>query len=264
MHEKQIALFLFAHQDDEFGVYHQILIERRRGSCIMCAYLTSGMPFGMSCTRRNQESMSVLGKLGVPPENIVFAGELLHIADGTLADSMKTASTWMASFLTSLSSIDSVFVPAWEGGHPDHDSLHAITVQLCSELPVNRPLVRQFPLYNASRCPKPFYRVLAPLRENGAVVSSRIPWRHRVRFLGFALSYHSQMKSWVGLFPFLLAHYILRGTQDLQVAHINRIHQRPHNGTLYYEQRHFSTWASFKNKLSSWLSFRSAEDNLNM
>jgi LmbE family N-acetylglucosaminyl deacetylase len=35
-----VALFLFAHQDDEFGVFHVIDECRRRGQRVVCAYLT--------------------------------------------------------------------------------------------------------------------------------------------------------------------------------------------------------------------------------
>jgi LmbE family N-acetylglucosaminyl deacetylase len=46
--QAQAALFLFAHQDDEFGVYQRILECRRRGLRVVCAYLTDGQTAGAS------------------------------------------------------------------------------------------------------------------------------------------------------------------------------------------------------------------------
>ena len=37
------VLFLFAHQDDEFGVMHQIEQEVKAGASVYCAYATSGV-----------------------------------------------------------------------------------------------------------------------------------------------------------------------------------------------------------------------------
>ena len=37
------ALFLFAHQDDEVGVFQKILDEQRLGRRIVCAYFTDGV-----------------------------------------------------------------------------------------------------------------------------------------------------------------------------------------------------------------------------
>ncbi len=255
---KPVSIFLFAHQDDEFGVYQQILTEQRLGRRIVCAYFTSGVPHGADPARRNQESLAVLSRLGVQPQDVVFAGAQLDIADGKLVDSLQPAFVWTKAWLSSFSSIGAVFVPAWEGGHPDHDGLHAFAVQLCTELGL-AACVRQFPLYNALRCPRPLFRILNPLRENGPVSTTRIRWRQRIRFLGYALSYPSQRGSWIGLFPFLLLHYIFSGTQAVQAISRQRILERPHDGLLYYEQRRFSTWPSLSAKILAWLASRPPE-----
>jgi hypothetical protein len=76
------ALFLFAHQDDEFGVFQKIVDELADGRNVYCAYLTDGVPIGRSPEKRNLESISVLMNLGVPRENILFIGEKFSIPDG--------------------------------------------------------------------------------------------------------------------------------------------------------------------------------------
>jgi len=253
--QSSVAIFLFAHQDDEFGVYEQIFVEQQRGQRIVCAYLTSGAPKGGDPIHRNRESLAVLGRLGVPANNVVFAGALLDIADGHLVNAIQTASDWMKPWLVSFAAIRAVYVPAWEGGHPDHDVLHAVTVQLCMELGIESR-VRQFPLYNAFNCTRPYFHVLSPLKENGEVDRSSIPWRRRVRFLGYALSYPSQRTSWIGLFLFFFLHHMIKGNQDLQSTSASRIRERPHDGLLYYEHRRFSSWELLRSKLFAWLAAR--------
>lgn len=247
-----VALFLFGHQDDEFGVYFQIGSELAQGRRVVCAYLTSGVPAGGNAARRNGESLAVLARLGVSTEDVVFAGESLSIPDGRLIYHLQQASGWMASWLTSLGELAAVYVPAWEGGHPDHDALHVVAIRSCAEAGI-AGRVWQFPLYNAYSCPGPFFRVLSPLEGNGAVIKVRIPWRQRVVFLRYALAYTSQKTSWIGLFPFFLLHYLFNGVQELQRTDIRRTEERPHAGDLYYEKRLFSSWHEMNTRLSEWI-----------
>ncbi len=253
-----VAVFLFAHQDDEFGVYQQILAERQRGRRVVCAYFTTGVPPGGDPSRRDRESLSVLGRLGVREADVVFAGTRLAIADGNLIESIPLAYVWSRAWLTSFESVAAIYMPAWEGGHPDHDGLHAVAAELCSELGI-AGRAWQFPLYNGDRCPRPFFRILSPLRANGPVTATRIPWARRIRFLKYALSYPSQRGSWVGLFPFLLLHYLVSGSQSLQAVRRERILQRPHDGLLYYEHRRFSTWDALHGRVAAWLAGRGGD-----
>jgi LmbE family N-acetylglucosaminyl deacetylase len=251
------ALFLFCHQDDEFGVYQQILLERSRGRRILCAYLTSGTVAGGDPARRDAESLAVLNGLGVAREDVQFVGSLLAIADGRLLDHLPLAAEWLRARLSSLEGEVAIYVPAWEGGHPDHDALHFLCIEACAELGM-LPQVRQFPLYNAMHCPWKLFRVASPLAQNGPVESSPIPWVNRIRFLRCSLGYPSQWRSWLGLFPFYALHLLICGTQELQQVSRERVHQPPHGGPLYYERRRFSSWAQLRAKTQAWQGGRSA------
>ena len=234
-----VVLFLFAHQDDEFGVFHLIEACRRDGVRPICVYFTRGnIRFGL---KRRAESMQVLSKLGVQDEDILFIGDELAIDDATLPASLNRASAWLADWLTSFKVIKNIYVLAWEGGHHDHDALHAITLQSAEALGL-LSRVRQFPLYNRYRCPGPFFRVLAPLAANGPVDSHKIPLKRRMAYIGLCLSYPTQWKTWIGLFPFVVLHYALRGDQTSQPVSLTRLAERPHEGTLYYEHRKFFDW----------------------
>lgn len=249
--DQPLALFLLAHQDDEFGVFDAILECHRRGWRARCAFLTEGPRGSRLAARREAESRRVLRDLDVAADDIVFAGSLLGIADGTLAERLAVAAPWLRNWMRQAGRIELICVPAWEGGHPDHDALHAITVLLASELGLLGRL-RQFALYHALGRRWPFLNVLAPLPANGPVVARKIDWRRRCRFVRLCLCYHSQRKTWSGLLPGVIAHYLRHGTQTLQAVSLERLRQRPHEGALQYERKRFYTWEQMRARLRPW------------
>lgn len=242
------ALFLFAHQDDEFGVFQKIIDELADGREVYCAYLTDGVSDGLSPKVRNLESITVLTKLGVTPKNILFVGEELMIPDTKLVDHLRKAKEWLASWLPENAQIENIYLPAWEGGHPDHDSLHAIGVVIANKLNL-LDKVRQYPLYNGYKCKGQFFRVLLPLASNGEVTKQKMSWSNRYRFFSFIFYYPSQIITWIGLAPFVMIHYIVFGTQSLQRVSFDQIQLPPHSGSLYYERRKFCTWKKMSERL---------------
>jgi len=250
-----VALFLFAHQDDETGIFQKIVDELQQGHRVCCAYLTDGVVNGGSSYRRNQESLSVLIQLGVQKQDIFFAGGDLAIPDGGLPEHLESAANWIREWFSGFSQVASIYVLAWEGGHPDHDALHAITVTFAAEMGL-LACVRQFSLYNGYGCVAPFFRMFVPLSLNGNVEQITISWRNRLKFLRYCLSYPSQAKTWIGLFPFVVFHYLFNGKQLLQPVSVERIQQRPHEGQLYYEMRAFSTWEKMAKLVAAWRSTR--------
>ncbi|MBQ5950381.1 PIG-L deacetylase family protein [Massilia sp. ST3] len=245
------ALFLFAHQDDEFGVFERIAACRRRGQRVACAYLTDGQTASASAQQRNAESLAVLAGLGVPAAEVAFAGQALGIGDARLPLHLDAAGRWIGGWLDGFPAIEALHLPAWEGGHHDHDALHALAVSLAAR----RGLLGrtwQFSLYQAKGLPGPLFRVLAPLPENGAVSAIAIPWRARLGHLRRCLAYPSQRGTWLGLFPFVLLHYLARGGEQLQPVSPERLLERPHAGPLYYEKRRFFTWERMAAALAAW------------
>jgi LmbE family N-acetylglucosaminyl deacetylase len=248
---ESVALFLFAHQDDEFGVFQEIIDLRRKGCRVICVYMTNGVSISVSSQRRNRESLSVLKQLGIHEQDVFFAGCTLSIPDTRLHEHLDPAADWLRQLIAGFPTQLLIYVPAWEGGHHDHDALHAITVSIAQERRI-LGCVRQFSLYNGYRCAGPLFRVCEPLPRNGAIEKSGIPWHHRFHFLRYCLNYPSQAMSWMGLFPFVLFHYMIRGKQMLQPVSYERIRQRPHDGPLYYEKRGFFTWEEMAACLSAW------------
>ena len=128
--------------------------------------------------------------------------------------------------------------------------VHAIAVRQF-EVMGDVKKVRQFPLYNGRNCRGPFFRVLDPLPENGPATRRRILPRDRVRYLGFCLRYPSQWKTWIGLFPFIVLHYLCDPVQVLQPVDPARLRERPHDGLLYYERRGFLDWGTLQMAIDS-------------
>lgn len=237
-----VSLFFFAHQDDEFGVFQRISLARALGHRVFCIYLTSGVSEGQSTSVRDEESIKVLANFGVARHDIIFAGAHLGIPDGKLVSHLDRAIDWVVQWIDSLDDIEAIFIPAWEGGHPDHDALHAAVLIATFDIETQVP-IRQFALYNGYKCSGLLFRVFKPLPENGIIESTSIPWHSRVSFLSYCLSYPSQRKSWIGLLPFTFIHYIFFGTESVQAVCLKRLSERPHCGQLYYERRRFCTWS---------------------
>lgn len=241
-------LFLFAHQDDEFAVFQAMTAAIAAGDKVYCAYFTTGAFSGQPFEHRNKESLAVLGKIGVREADVFFVGRELTIPDAELPDWLEVAAEWLDHWLAKHGAINGLYVPAWEGGHHDHDAIHAVGV-LVGKRHGLTVVTNQFPLYNGYNCKGPFFRVVLPLIFNGPVHQVRIPWFNRFSFLGYCLSYPSQVKTWFGLFPFVLLHYLFKGYESSQPVSLTRLREPPHSGGLYYERRHFYNWERMKARI---------------
>ena len=242
--EGLVALFLFAHQDDECGVFYSIEEELKKKRKVVCVYLTDGGYSGVSPKIRNRESTAVLTKLGVKTNNIWFVGEEVGIYDMHMHEYLNLGYSYLAQRVDRENLIiESVYSPAWEGGHPDHDAVNLIAQKLVfykwKEIET-----WQFPLYNSFGCPFTFFKVMSPLYNNGPIMARYIPWPRRLYYVTLCLFYKSQWKTWIGLFPFVCCHYLIKGRQYLQC--LTNKYTPPHNGPLYYERRKFAKYEDIK------------------
>jgi len=238
------SLFIFAHQDDESGVFCELHRLVSRGDNVIIVYLTSGNSSGGPSSIRDCESILVLTKLGIQKKNIYFLGAELGIPDGSLSKHMTSAFQAMMVLLNKTTLPESVYFLAWEGGHQDHDAVHIIGLAIGRQLDILEQCF-QFPLYTGFRLTSILFSVFSPIPENGKAQLSYIPWKLRFKFIGYCLSYPSQKKTWLGLFLFFLFHYIFKGTQILQPVSHTRITQKPHSGSLLYERRGVYTYREF-------------------
>ncbi len=232
------SLFVFAHQDDDYGVFHCVAEDARKDS-VHCIYLTDG---GIARERRNRESLDVLARLGVTAENVHFLGQDHNFEDGRLYLQLESAVRVLSAFLEQHNDISRIFVPAWEGGHIDHDAAHAAVLLAVRNVGLAVPVL-QFSLYNSWRCPRPFYRVMRPVAD-APMQKIHIPLASAYRYVTLPWHYPSQWKIWIGLYPFILYAYLVRRTILIQEAAFERLLQRPHDGPLYYERKPENTYAA--------------------
>lgn len=237
-------VFLFAHQDDEFGVFEVIAQSVAAGRRPLCLYLTNGDFGGQDIALRNAESRRVLGALGVAPADCRFLGEAAGISDGTLIRHLTQAYAALRRELAGAEPVANLYALAWEGGHPDHDAVHVLAAALLHELPGANAW--QFPLYHGQGLPGPLFRVLAPLAVNGPVRRLAISRARSWRYLRLCLGYPSQWRIWLGLLPFVVLHYLCGGGQSLQRLDPARSAARPHAGSLLYERRGVCDYTRFE------------------
>lgn len=242
-------LFLFAHQDDEFGVFPVIEKSIADNECVICIYATDGS-VNASPELRNQESISVLTKLGVTQSNVIFAGQLLNIKDNQLHNNIDLFIDWLLCFLSNITNINDIYVPAWEGGHPDHDVLNAITSFVSKRLTPNINLY-QFALYNGKGLIYPFFKVLTPLNKSPTDITYTINLSQKIKFLYYCTLYPSQWRSWLGLFPMVFIFYLFKSKIIIQRVSDHDYTNPPYINPIYYENSNKSTWHIIKLSIRS-------------
>lgn len=229
-------VFLFAHQDDEFGVFPQFkfLLCREKSAIVRCIYLTNGAGGKASINVRNSEAMKVLRSYGIPESEVIFLGTELDIADGHLYQHLEKAMQAVEMLLKDCK-IASLYVPAYEGGHQDHDSVNAIGTALGLFRPNTE--VRQFPLYHGKGLPGSWFKLIDPIAENGKPQNTKFSVLYVPRFCFSCLQYRSQWRTWIGLWPFFIYVMLIRRKQVLQNVNERVFFERPHAGPLLYERR---------------------------
>jgi LmbE family N-acetylglucosaminyl deacetylase len=237
------ALFLLAHQDDEYAAAPWILEEVAAGRAVACLYLTSG-GFRSAPEVRDAESRGVLRTLGVTGNAIAFLDdERGRIADRELAarslDGLAMVERWIdaASFVPAR-----VYAPSYEGGHPDHDAAHAIAAVVAAKHGASGD-AWHFSLYNAYRCPRPFFSTLRQLPTASPSRRAAMPFARRWALTMLCWRYRSQRRTWAALFPGALLERALLARESVVRFDLARLAQRPHEGELLYERLFATTYA---------------------
>ena len=136
-------LFAFAHPDDDVGIAGTMRLLLRRVADIHCVWATSGDFFGQGEIRESEtyKSMEILG---VPESNV----HLLRFPDLSLVSRLNEAADAMTELLKSVRP-DVIFADAYEGGHPDHDSVNFMVLEGSVRAGLTLDFF-EFPLYNGS------------------------------------------------------------------------------------------------------------------
>jgi len=239
----QTSLYLFAHQDDEVGIFQKLINDLGNDIEVVCVYLTDGEFYGVSEEIRNKESLKVLLKLGVNKKNIIFAGKKLEISDGSLVYNSLSACEYIKKLILRYNA-STVFVPAFEGGHHDHDALNIITrvAVMRSKKALN---LYEFPLYRLSSGRYPFLKVFCFPRMEKNIIPVKITFYKKIKFFFLCFEYPSQWKTWIILLPVVFVKLLSRKGQYLKKIHIYTSTVKPNNGKLLYEFRKAFKWEVF-------------------
>ena len=224
------VLFVFAHQDDELAAASRMLLARRNGDRVICAYLTDGT-FRAAAAVRNEESRRALARLDVT--DLLFA----TFRDGELPEH---ATEGLAFLESHVEEAGEVWTLAWEGGHQDHDAAHMIALAFARRrgLPC-----REVPLYNGQGTSGPLFRTMHPLGDGWT--TRRIGLREALRIVALARFYKSQRRTWLGLLPEAIVKLVFMRSEFVRDADPRRLASKPHDGLLYYERRFGYSWNRF-------------------
>jgi GlcNAc-PI de-N-acetylase len=247
-----MRICLLAHQDDEFALLQSIREAHATG--VVIVYTTNGRQPGVEPITRNNESLKVLGAIGVSPSQVHFLGGDHDFNDGSLHLHLTEAWSALLPLANSLGKpITSVYMPAWEAGHQDHDVTHALGICLARHFGCLDDS-RQISLYHGCGLPWKLYRVQSPLPANGQLYPLAIPWKLRFQFLGLFRHYRSQWLTWMGLYPYVFFHLISRGKELLQPVSVARLSEKPHLGKALYEKRQVCEEAKILQSIRQFLS----------
>jgi LmbE family N-acetylglucosaminyl deacetylase len=224
--------YILAHFDDEYGALPLIRQAQAASEPQFFLHVADYATPDVTA-RRLAETRAYVAHLGLDPASVEHVGAGSGVLDGAIHKGLADIYPRLKARLAELGPLDRLVTPAWEGGHPDHDSCAALTVALAAELGV--PVIQQLPLYNGEGLAWRLFRSARPLSANGPAMRPPLSaaearaWAFDVRF------FPSQTKTWVGLWPMMFLTIALHGWQ-VQRLDPARVRERPHAGPLYYER----------------------------
>lgn len=249
-------IFIFSYQDDEFDIFELISRAIQNNQNVIIYYMTNGM-IGKSIPKlkmfhRDIESLKVLKKLGVKKKNIIFFGRLNNVETCYLHKKLNYAYKKLFKSIKKLTGDIIIYTHALEGGNEDHDACYVIVKKLMNNLK-NIHSVFQFPMYN-SNTSLFYYQVQKILTSNGKLIKVKAKFFNRIKYIRYLFYYKSQLRVWIGLYPFIIFNLIFRNYYCLQKMNKNLSIKKPHNGKLLYEKFRRCTYSDFQTKVTNFLS----------
>lgn len=245
-------LVVLAHPDDEFAIFPWLRKAIHVGRHVDVIWLTDGGWGGQNVMRRHAESTAVLAVLGMKQTGMHLCGIEWGIPDGRLHQHLETAVQKALQHFGTADVGGEVMMPAWEGGHQDHDASHLVGIQLAK---ARGARMSQFSLYHGEGLRGTWFKILTPLPSNGNVEVITTSLLERLYYAALCLRYPSQWKSFMGLLPFYLYRMFNRNAFRCQAVDPLRVMRRPHEGALLYERRSGLTWDAFAEATAAFRNF---------
>lgn len=225
------TVHLLAHFDDEYCAWPLIRQAVAEGRDQLFIHVADYRDARMAA-RRRRETGAFLARLGVPAAAQLHLGDGTGWFDGELHRHVGPAYEALKGAVSG--PIERIVVPAWEGGHPDHDVCAALGVKLAAER--DGAPVDQIGLYQGQAMPWILYRAATPLAGNGPVREMRLSAREWAGWLAAAGAFPSQWRVWSGFLPALVMSHAASRAFRYQALAPKRIGERPHAGPLHYER----------------------------
>jgi len=236
------TIFFLAHPDDEFSIFERIRRIQLENSRCLLVFCTKTKDIS---ERRKIESLRVLSFFGISDQECIFLSDFINIEDGKAFEFADKLYKIITKIFNQLPNLNSIYIPAYEGGHQDHDLLHGL-VCLAAQNCQPRAEIWQSFLYNSWRSSFIFFKVCNIIyKESNQINLLRIPFLYRLTYLVLCLRYQSQWRTWVGLLPFLGIHYLFNGNEahmKIKEGAPEHLWQRPHSGKLLYERRNLCSF----------------------
>jgi LmbE family N-acetylglucosaminyl deacetylase len=243
------VLFIFAHNDDEFFALPRIERELELGNRVICVYTTDGAAYGISPSKRLQESYAVLGPRGVQREDIIALGTELGVRDGLSFQHINRLWPELQTATRDLS-ISRVYAPSWEGGHVDHDVAHLLSVALSR---AKGAALYEFALYHGHQVRPPFFKCMQLIPAPGELLRDRISLIEALRWLASVRHYRSQWKTFLGLIGFCLKGILLKRELAIRAVPVRNYLHPPHKRPLFYETRFRVPYEQFLEQTRSFI-----------
>lgn len=240
-------LYLFAHFDDEYAALPLLMARARAGLEQRLIYIADYASPGVA-EQRFSETRRLLERIGVPADAARHTGRGTGVRDGAVHRDLPAAEAALREAAAGLAPIERLVVTAWEGGHPDHDSLAYLAVRL-SEAAGGVP-IDQVSLYHGRGLPGRLFRGASPLPENGPVARAAMSAADWALYAGAVRCFPSQWRTWAGLWPAMFMSFATAGYGYQQLLP-GRVRQRPHAGPLLYERMYKVPYAEVRAALDA-------------
>tara|TARA_B100001057_G_C22863269_1_gene955482 strand:+ start:3420 stop:4190 length:771 start_codon:yes stop_codon:yes gene_type:complete len=243
-------IFIFSHQDDEFGLFNVIEKFAKKRKNVFIIYLTSGLKTKNISNknknlRRDNESIKTLLRLGINKNNIFFLGKKLNIPVYSLHRNLKNVHDEICKFLNKYKGQHVIFTHSWEGGNEDHDSSFVIVKKILYK---NTKVFKafEFSQYNNYKTKILPFRIQNFIYDKKKIYRNKIKFYDKLKYIKLLFNYVSQSYIWLPIFPFILVRIIMNDYGNLKLINKNLIIKKPHKGILLYEKLREKKYTNFR------------------
>lgn len=239
-----VALIL-AHMDDEVFIIPYLLKLSEEKASVNVYYLTKseGRESRFNQTVREKESIKFLSKL-LPSINIKFIGRELGILDLKAHERIPEIINKLLQHIPE--DTTKIVTTNFEGGHIDHDTTCFIAQHIANKKSLD---LFVFNLYRSKFKKFSFYQVMKLPESNQEAIRIPLKFSEMMTILKIPVTYVSQWRTWIGIYPFLLIKLAIRRAIWLLALNEIDYSKKPNSGAVLYENRRDGTYYEWYEKI---------------